>query len=70
MLLAFGGVLLYYSQMQSNIRHASTAFEADTWSALYGEKTTEAQASTSDVEITIKGEFTVPPPPIWPFPPK
>lgn len=70
MLLVFGGVVLYYSQMQGNIPHASASFEADTWSNLYGEKPTEAQASTSDVEITIRGEFTIPPPPIWPFPPK
>jgi hypothetical protein len=33
-----------------------------TWGDIYREKATEAQASTSDIEITIRGEFTQPPP--------
>jgi len=36
--------------------------QAASWGDLYGEKPTEAQASTSDIEITIRGEFTQPPP--------
>jgi hypothetical protein len=43
--------------------------QADSWDDLYGEKTTDAQASTCDIEITITGEVA-PPPPEPPEPPQ
>lgn len=41
----------------------SDKIQAASWGDLYGEKATEAQASTSDIEITVRGETTPPTPP-------